>query len=356
VEGVVVRAADWRGRRVLVTGHTGFKGGWLALWLQEAGADVTGLALDPPTDPSFFELVRVGEGMRSIIADLRDADAVTLALAASEPEVVFHLAAQSLVRRSYSEPAETYAVNVMGTLHLLEAVRCTPSVRVVLVVTTDKCYENHEWPWPYRETDPMGGWDPYSSSKGCVELLCASYRRSFFQDSVRPVALATARAGNVIGGGDYAPDRLVPDLVRGALAGAPTVIRNPEAVRPWQHVLDPIAGYLVLARALLEGEVDCADGWNFGPAAEDGLTVRAVADAFVRGWGAGAAWRPDDGGHPHEAKLLRLDSSKARSRLGWSPRWGAEEALRRTVDWYRAVHRGRGNGRTLAVRCISEHA
>jgi CDP-glucose 4,6-dehydratase len=351
---MVMDSAFWSGRKVLVTGHTGFKGGWLSLWLQEAGASVTGFSLGPPSDPSLFEMARVGDGMRSIIGDLRDPAAVEAVLETAQPEVVFHLAAQSLVRRSYASPVETYATNVMGTLHLLEGIRHTPNVRAVVVVTTDKCYENREWPWPYRETDAMGGWDPYSSSKGAAELLCASYRRSFFHEGGR-VALATARAGNVIGGGDYAADRLLPDLVRGALAGSPIVVRNPAAVRPWQHVLDSLSGYMLLARALLEEGQVWAEGWNFGPSEDDGLTVAAVADGFVRGWGKGAAWVLDDGANPHEAQVLRLDSSKARARLGWRPRWNAGDALRRTIDWYRGCHVERRDPRELAMDCITDY-
>jgi CDP-glucose 4,6-dehydratase len=355
MEGVVMDPAFWSGRKVLVTGHTGFKGGWLSLWLQEAGASVSGFSLDPPSDPSFFEMARVREGMRSIIGDLRDPAAVDAALETGQPEVVFHLAAQSLVRQSYTSPVETYATNVMGTLHLLEGIRRSPDVRAVVVVTTDKCYENREWPRPYRETDAMGGWDPYSSSKGSAELLCASYRRSFFNGESSRVALATARAGNVIGGGDYAADRLLPDLVRGALAGSPVVVRNPEAVRPWQHVLDSLSGYLLLARALLDEGQASAEGWNFGPAGDDGLTVAAVADEFVRGWGEGAAWRLDDGANPHEAQLLRLDSSKARARLDWRPRWNAGDALRRTIEWYRGSHVEGRDPRELAIACIADY-
>jgi CDP-glucose 4,6-dehydratase len=356
MEGLVMDLSFWKGRRVLVTGHTGFKGAWLSFWLQELGAEVTGYALDPPTEPSFYELAHVGDGMHSVIADVRDAAALAAAMTDAEPEAVFHLAAQSLVRRSYADPSETYAVNVMGTLNLLEAVRATPSVSAVVVVTTDKCYENREWPWPYRESDPMGGWDPYSSSKGCVELLCASYRRSFFAAETSPVALATARAGNVIGGGDYAEDRLIPDLVRSALAGSPAVVRNPRAVRPWQHVLDPLAGYLLLARVLLAGERVLAESWNFGPAVDDVRTVAEVADGFVSAWGDGASWREDDGTHPHEAQLLSLDSSKARARLGWRPRWGADEALRRTIDWYHGSHAGSLDPQELATASIRDFA
>ena len=276
-----IDADFWRGRRVFLTGHTGFKGGWLALWLQRLGADVTGYALDPPTTPSLFAVARVGAGMRSIINDIRDAETLAQAMREAQPEIVIHMAAQPLVRYSYQAPVETYATNVMGTVHLLEAVRQTDSVRAVVNVTSDKCYENREWVWGYRENEPMGGYDPYSNSKGCAELVTAAYRNSYFnpaQYSQHGVALASARAGNVIGGGDWAEDRLIPDILRAIAAGEAVNIRSPHAIRPWQHVLEPLSGYLLLAQRLIEDGPAHAEGWNFGPSEEDARPVQWIVE------------------------------------------------------------------------------
>ena len=329
----------WSGRRVLVTGHTGFKGGWLALWLQAMGAEVVGLSDRVPTEPSFFEAAGVGDAMLpSELADVRERAAVERIVAAAGPEVVFHLAAQPLVRLSYREPVETYATNVMGTVHVLEAARRTPSVHVVVVVTSDKCYANREWEWGYREYEPMGGHDPYSNSKGCAELVTAAYRSSFFSGdpAAATAAVGSARAGNVIGGGDWAEDRLVPDLVRGALAGDAVAVRNPGAIRPWQHVLNPLSGYLVLAQALWSSR-EHADGWNFGPEEADARPVGWLADRLCELWGPGMSWEDRaDPAAPHEAGYLKLDSSKARMALGWRPGWGIEEGLEGVVEWYRA--------------------
>jgi CDP-glucose 4,6-dehydratase len=327
----------WQNRRVLVTGHTGFKGGWLSLWLAARGAHVHGFALDPPTTPSFHEAC----GVAGVVADdrrgdLRDPAALDDCLAAARPEVVFHLAAQPLVRRSYREPLETFDANVMGTARLLEAARRCDAVRAVVVVTTDKVYDNREWDWAYRETEPLGGADPYSASKACAELVCESYRRSFL--AAGGIRLATARAGNVIGGGDWAADRLVPDFLRAVTAGEPLAIRAPRSVRPWQHVLEPLAGYLLLAERLLEGD-GFAEAWNFGPCEDDARQVGDVVDELCR-LVPGARWHRDGADHPHEAGMLRLDSTKARQRLGWRPRWGLEEALARTIDWHRAWQGG----------------
>ena len=338
MEGVVVghtpAAEFWSAKRVFVTGHTGFKGGWLATWLHALGAEVHGYALAPPTTPSLFEAVDVGEGMASsTTGDVRDGDRLRASLVAARPEVVFHLAAQSLVRDSYARPIDTYAVNVMGVVHLLDAVRSTPSVKVVVNVTTDKCYENREWPWPYRECEPMGGHDPYSSSKGCAELVTAAYRRSFLVD--QGVAVATARAGNVIGGGDWAADRLVPDLLRAIDAGAELVIRAPGAIRPWQHVLEPVSGYLTLAELLHREGASFAEPWNFGPADEDARSVEWIVDRVARRC-PGLAWTREASAQPHEAGCLKLDSSKARARLGWAPRWRLGQALDRTLEWHMA--------------------
>jgi CDP-glucose 4,6-dehydratase len=336
---VGVTPAFWRGRRVLVTGHTGFKGGWLSMWLEQLGAEVHGFALAPPTDPSFSMACAVDSYLASsTIADIRDASAVTAAVARARPHIVLHLAAQPLVRASYLDPVETFQTNVMGTVHLLEAVRACADVQAVVNVTTDKCYENREWVWPYRERDAMGGHDPYSSSKGCAELITAAYRRSFL--AAAGVKVATARAGNVIGGGDWAADRLVPDLLRAADVGASTPIRSPEAIRPWQHVLEPLAGYLVLAEALATRGDVAADAWNFGPNDDDARTVGWIAD-LVAARVPGAQWHADAARHPHEAQTLRLDSSRARAHLGWRPRWPLAVALERTIAWHLDWRAGR---------------
>lgn len=329
--------AFWQGKTVLVTGHSGFKGGWLSLWLSHLGARVIGYALAPPTVPSFFTAARIAECTVSLQGDIRDGERLSRALARYRPEIVLHLAAQPLVRASYRAPAETFEVNVMGTVRLLEVLRGASSVRVVVVVTSDKCYENREQSYAYREDDPMGGYDPYSSSKGCAELVVAAYRRSFYASA--GVALASARAGNVIGGGDWAKDRLVVDVMKAFMAGEPVQLRHPQAVRPWQHVLEPLAGYLLLAERLWEDET-FAEAWNFGPPLGDAKPVAWVASALARLWGGGAAWQQSDGEHPHEARLLMLDAGKARSRLGWTPRLRLEEALAWTVAWYRAFQRG----------------
>ncbi len=325
----------WRGRRVFVTGHTGFKGGWLTLWLQQLGARVLGYSLAPPTTPSLFVEARVAEGMESLQGDVRDLATLCAALRAFEPEVVIHMAAQSLVRLSYVEPVSTFQTNVMGTVHLLEAVRRCPSVRSVVNVTTDKCYENREWVWGYRENEAMGGFDPYSSSKGCAELVTAAYRRSFLDAG--PTALASARAGNVIGGGDWAADRLVPDILRAFQDGEPVVVRNPHSTRPWQHVLEPLSGYMRLAERLHTGGQAFAGPWNFGPAESDARPVSWIADRMAAQWGHGAGWQIDaDAGAPHEAHYLKLDCSKARSALGFVPHWPLQTALERIVAWHRA--------------------
>ena len=321
----------WGGKRVFLTGHTGFKGSWLSLWLQSLGAEVTGYALQPPTSPSLFQSANVGDGMASIIADMRDLAMVQKAMQVAQPEIVIHMAAQALVRYSYQSPVETYATNVMGTVHLLEAVRNTPNVRAVVVVTTDKCYENKELVWGYREDEPMGGYDPYSSSKACAELVASAYRRSFLQD--QGVALASARAGNVIGGGDWAQDRLIPDILSAFEQGKRAYIRNPHAVRPWQHVLEPLRGYLTLAERLFEQGSDIAEAWNFGPRGEDAKPVGWIAEKVVQLWGGGVQWQLDIGDHPHEANYLKLDISKASTRLNWLPALTLNDALKLTVDW-----------------------
>ncbi|MBM4342274.1 MAG: CDP-glucose 4,6-dehydratase [Deltaproteobacteria bacterium] len=338
--------ALWAGRRVLLTGHTGFKGAWLALWLRELGAEVAGLALAPPTTPSLFELAGVARDLTDHRGDVRDPATVDAAFAASRPEVVLHLAAQALVRPSYADPVYTFGSNVMGTVHVLDAARRCPSVRAVVVVTSDKCYDNREWPWGYREPEPMGGRDPYSASKGCAELVTAAWRHSF---CAKGPWIASARAGNVFGGGDWATDRLVPDLVGAFLRGEPALVRRPAAVRPWQHVLEPLAGYLLLAERLWVEGAACAQAFNFGPAAESELPVLRVAQLLQAVWPGAQLEVAKVAEGPHEAGLLRLDASLARARLNWRPRLGLAEALAWTAQWYRqfATDPGQMRERTI---------
>ena len=329
--------ALYRGKRVLVTGHTGFKGGWLVTWLKLLGAKVVGLALPPDTVPNFFKTACVSRDIVSVVGDIRSLETVTTLFNQHEPEIVFHNAAQPLVRRSYREPVATYATNVMGTVHVLEAARLTASVRAVVVITSDKAYENREWFWPYREDDAMGGHDPYSSSKGCAELVSAAYRKSFFSEP-GSARIATARAGNVIGGGDWSEDRLVPDIARSVSQNKPVVIRNPEAVRPWQHVLEPLRGYLSLAQKLLQSGCDYAEAWNFGPRDEDTISVADLAQKIVKAWGFGEVRVQPDPRALHEAQVLRLSTDKAASRLDWRPALSLDEAILWTVDWYRIYY------------------
>ena len=349
VANVDVDPDFWRDRRVLLTGHTGFKGSWMALWLQSLGASVTGFALDVPTEPSLYKLARAHEGMDDVAGDVRDHDAIAAAVAHADPEVVIHMAAQSLVRRSFAQPLDTYATNVMGTVNVLDAVRLHGAgVRAIVNVTSDKCYENREWEWGYREEEPMGGHDPYSSSKGCAELVTAAFRRSFFaaEESAGGDApgrhgarLASARAGNVIGGGDWGEDRLLPDLMRAALAHEPARVRNPNSIRPWQHVLNPLSGYLVLAQALWES-AEHARGWNFGPPEGDARPVGWLVERVSELWSGELRWSIDDGPHPHEARYLKLDSARARTHLGWRPLLDLDAALEATVDWYEQLRAG----------------
>ncbi|CAN1563607.1 WcaG Nucleoside-diphosphate-sugar epimerases [Burkholderiaceae bacterium] len=326
--------AFWNGKRVLLTGHTGFKGSWLSLWLQSMRAQVVGYALAPPTNPSLFEVANVGQGMTSVIGDIRDLAKLRVVLAEHSPEIVIHMAAQPLVRYSYQNPVETYATNVMGTVHLLEAVRKTPGVKAVVNITTDKCYENKEWAWGYREDEPMGGYDPYSNSKGCSELVTSAYRRSFFQEN--GIALASARAGNVIGGGDWAADRLIPDILRAFEQNQAVIIRNPNATRPWQHVLEPLSGYLTLAELLYTDGQAYAEGWNFGPHHDDARSVQWIVDHMVSSWGNGASWQLDGGENSHEANCLKLEISKAKARLCWQPRLALSAALEKITAWHHA--------------------
>jgi len=349
--------AFWKNRRVFITGHTGFKGSWLCLWLHALGADVYGYALDPPTDPSLFRLCKIDSLVRSTIADVRDGEALRHALLASRAEVAFHLAAQPLVRDSYKLPVETYDTNVMGTVNFLEAVRHTKTVRSVINVTTDKCYENHEWVWGYRENEPLGGYDPYSNSKACSELVTAAYRSSYFnprEHAGHGVGLASARAGNVIGGGDWATDRLIPDFIRAFGKRETVVIRNPHAIRPWQHVLDPLCGYLMLAERLHQDGPRYSGAWNFGPDDGDARSVEWIARNLCAKWGNGASYTIDAGSHPHEAGFLKLDCSKARTGLGWRPRWNLDRALASIVAW---THAAQSPASTLEIthRQIAEY-
>lgn len=333
----------WTGRRVLVTGHTGFKGGWLCLLLRRLGAEVTGYSLPPPTVPSLFEAASVARALRHVQGDVRDAQAFEDCVRKARPEIVFHLAAQALVRRSYHDPVETYSTNVMGTVSVLDVVRRVGGVRCTVVVTSDKCYENREWPWGYRENEAMGGYDPYSNSKGCAELVTDAYRHSFFNPrefARHGAAIASARAGNVIGGGDWAEDRLLPDMVRAFVRGEPVRVRNPNAIRPWQHVLEPVCAYVRLAGRMWEAAPQFGEAWNFGPQDRDARTVRDIVGMAVANWGAGARWEQDPGEHPHEAHYLKLDCSKAAMLLGWRPRLDIETAIEWTVSWYKRWHAG----------------
>lgn len=342
----------WRGKQVFLTGHTGFKGGWLALWLTDMGAEVFGYALPPPTEPNIFTVANLQDRLaRSTIADIRDAASLIQAMQAARPDIVLHLAAQPLVRHSYVAPVETYAVNVMGTVNLLEAVRLTPSVKAIVNVTTDKCYENREWVWPYRENEAMGGFDPYSSSKACSELVTAAYRRSFLEPA--GIHLASARAGNVIGGGDWAVDRLVPDFLRALDAGLTLSIRSPLATRPWQHVLEPLSGYLILAEKLFTAGHGFAEAWNFGPEDADARPVQWIVE-YLCNQLPDATWQCDASPQPHEANTLKLDSSKAKAQLGWRPRWNLQTALGMTLSWHRAWRQG-ADMSAISVQQIQEY-
>lgn len=344
-----VTPAFWEGKKVFITGHTGFKGSWLVLWLQSMGASVKGFALEPPSVPSLFKEANVNHGMESQVGDIRDLDTICASMKAFNPDILIHMAAQPLVRLSYDEPVQTYATNVMGTVHVLEAARACSNLRVIINVTTDKCYENREWEWGYREDEPMGGHDPYSNSKGCSELVTAAYRSSFF-NSENSAAVATARAGNVIGGGDWAADRLIPDILRAFEQSKPVVIRNPAATRPWQHVLEPLSGYLVLAENLWSQGQQFAQGWNFGPTDEDARPVEWILDRMTDNWGQGASWQLDGTAQPHEARYLKLDISKARLRLKWAPSWHLESTLDHIVSW----HREWLNGANTQELCLKE--
>jgi len=333
----------WKGRNVFVTGHTGFKGSWLALWLNSLGAKVTGYALDPPTQPNLFEQAGVVSAVNSICGDIRDLSQLKAALDQCHPDVVIHMAAQSVVRRGYEDPIETYSTNVIGTVHLLEALRQLARPCAVVNVTSDKCYENREFLWGYRENEPMGGHDPYSNSKGCAELVTSAYRDSYFPPAFlehHGIALASARAGNAVGGGDWTCNQLIPDLMRAFLVGKPCLIRSPGAIRPWQFVLEPVGGYLLLAEKLSDQGAKFASGWNFGPADDDAKPVSWIADVLVRSWGNQASWTRDNEEHPHEANFLKLDASKAKACLNWHPVLPLGQALNWIVEWYRGFQAG----------------
>lgn len=333
----------WRGRKVLVTGHTGFKGSWLSLWLESLGAEIVGYSLPPPTQPNLFDLARVGAGMCSTIGDVRDRECLSHFIHRHEPSVIFHLAAQSLVRRSYAEPVETYATNIMGTVHLLESAREAPFIKAIVVVTSDKCYENSPESRPFQETDRLGGRDPYSSSKAAAELVTSAFRVSFFAQVVadRKIGIASVRAGNVIGGGDWSPDRLIPDAMRAALEKRQLRIRNPHAIRPWQHVLDPLSGYLMLAEKLCSDPPRFSDSWNFGPELSETLPVSELLNRLQALWGHEIPWHTDTGPHLHEEASLRLNCHKARTVLGWKSQWNLHDALAKTVEWYKAFSANR---------------
>lgn len=324
----------WKGKKVLLTGHTGFKGSWLSLWLQWLGADLIGFSLPPTTSPNLYELANIAEDMRSEFGDIRDFALLKKLLDEFQPEIVIHMAAQALVQYSYKEPVETFATNVLGTVHLLEAAKQTDSVKAIINVTTDKCYENKEWHWGYRENDSLGGYDPYSSSKACAELVTSAYRSSFFDAS--KIGLASARAGNVIGGGDWSQNRLIPDIIQGCMSNKSILIRHPHALRPWQHVLEPLSGYLKLAERLYKSPVEYSEAWNFGPNEDDIKPVHWIADYITRTWHEQRNWIKDTNQYPHEATYLKLDCAKAKSRLQWQPRWSLEKGLHETVSWYQA--------------------
>lgn len=348
----------WEGKKVFLTGHTGFKGGWLSLWLSSMGAKVTGFALAPNTTPCFFEVAQVESLLeRSFTGDIRDLIVLQQVMVQAQPEIVIHMAAQPLVRYSYANPVETYSTNVMGTVHVLDAIRGLDCVRTVVIVTSDKCYENKEWPWGYRENEPMGGYDPYSNSKGCAELVVSAYRHSYFSSDLnngQGLAMASARAGNVIGGGDWSDDRLIPDAIKAFEAQKALVIRNPRATRPWQHVLEPLSGYLVLAQALHQWGVKFDGAWNFGPNDEDARPVEEVINLLINVWGDSANWRQDTVEQPHEAHSLKLDCSKARQCLGWVPKWNLEQAVENIVQWQRA-YQSHANMQTISLKQIHSY-
>lgn len=343
----------WQGKRVFLTGHTGFKGSWLSLWLQSLGAEVIGYSLEPPSVPSLFEVAHVDEGMLSITGDILDLPQLQKRLQENKPDILIHMAAQSLVRPSYQFPIETLSTNIMGTANVLEAARHVDSIRVIVCVTSDKCYENREWIWGYREDEPMGGYDPYSCSKGCAELVIASYRRSFFS-SDNTTNIASVRAGNVIGGGDWAADRIIPDCIRAIIQGEPVLIRNPQAIRPWQHVLEPLAGYMLLAQRLWEDGKNYAEGWNFGPDEQHAVSVETLVNVLCHLWGEDAKWLVESNDHLHEAHYLKLDSSKAIQCLAWRPILTMQDTIAMTVAWYKRFYEGE-DPRIITLEQITEY-
>jgi CDP-glucose 4,6-dehydratase len=346
--------AFWKHKKVLVTGHTGFKGSWLSLWLQSMEADIVGYALEPPTQPCLFDIANVADGMTSILGDVRDLEHLKAVIVEHRPEIIFHLAAQPLVRYSYENPVETYSTNVLGTVHMLEAVRQSESVRVVVSITSDKCYDNKEWLWGYRENERLAGRDPYSSSKSCAELVIATYRNCYFSPETyqhHGVALASTRAGNVIGGGDWAKDRLIPDIMKAMMESRPVIIRSPHAIRPWQHVLEPLNGYLCLAEKLWSQGPKFAQAWNFGPRSEEAKTVRWIVERLTSYWGEGARWELDSGPHPHEDTYLKLDCTKAHSLLKWAPKLRLATALEWIAEWYRSYQQSK-DMRALTIEQI----
>jgi CDP-glucose 4,6-dehydratase len=334
LENLAMTPSFWQGKSVFITGHTGFKGSWLSLWLQQLGAKVIGFSLPPPSEPNLFTLGNIAKNMTHIQGDIQDSVLLQKSLMQHQPDIIFHMAAQSLVQHSYDFPVETYAVNVMGTVNLLEAVRQCKNIKAVINITSDKCYENKEWEWGYRENEPLGGYDPYSSSKACAELVTSAYRQSFFGES--STAIASARAGNVIGGGDWAKNRLIPDMIRSFVQQKTVLIRNPDAIRPWQHVLEPLAGYLLLAEKLWDKPKNFAQAWNFGPYVQDIQPVKYIADKLSQLWGNSAGWEQEANHLPHEAHILKLDIAKAKKYLGWTPHLNLEEALHYVTLWYKA--------------------
>jgi len=348
MESVSVNPGFWRGKKVLVTGHTGFKGSWLSIWLQHLGATVIGVSLDPPTNPSLYQQANIAAGITSLREDIRNGNAIKQLFQQYQPEIVFHLAAQPLVRYSYRNPVETYETNVMGTLHVLEAIRSVDTVQASILITTDKCYENREWYWGYREIDPVGGHDPYSSSKGAAELLIASYRESYLPN------IASVRAGNVIGGGDWAEDRIIPDIIRAFQQNKTVEIRNPHAIRPWQHVLEPLAGYMQLAEQIINCGEEYAEAWNFGPKEEDAKPVQWIVEQMAKQWGNSANWKIDQANHPHEANYLKLDCSKAHAKLNWEPKWNLQTALQKIIEWHK-LDPNIGNYKKICVEQIEEY-
>jgi CDP-glucose 4,6-dehydratase len=349
IEKGKVSSLFWENKKVFLTGHTGFKGSWVSLWLKSMGANVKGYSLVPSTTPNIFTEANVAEEMESEVGDIRDLDKISKSMSAFNPDILIHMAAQPLVRLSYKDPVNTYTTNVIGTVNVLEAARKCVNLKAIVSITTDKCYENNEWEWGYRENEAMGGHDPYSSSKGCAELVTSAYRRSFF-GTENTASLASARAGNVIGGGDWADDRLIPDILKAFERSEPVVIRNPLSTRPWQHVLEPLSGYLVLAQELyLKGDA-YAEAWNFGPKDEDCKPVNWILDKMVSKWGAGASWELDKENNPHEAGFLKLDCSKAASRLKWQPKWNLEETVNLIIDWHQLYL----NKQDVKVQCLKE--